>query len=64
MKLNCRTNANKRRKLNVKEDNDELEQQYEETNDEEIKLKALLPIKTKHGIVPQNIVDDGGEVGM
>ncbi|EFA07654.2 nucleolar complex protein 3 [Tribolium castaneum] len=49
----------KRRRLN-NEDSD-LEKEFEEQTVEDTPMKNLLPIKTKFGIVPQQIEDESGE---
>lgn len=39
-----------------------IEEQYEQTLDiDKVKLKPLLPIKTKHGIIPQSTVAEGSK---
>lgn len=47
---------------NVDEDNGNIEEEYEETLGDDVKLKPLLPIKTKHGVIPQSRIDEGNHV--
>lgn len=38
-----------------------MEQQYEDQEEEEVKLKPLLPIKTNQGIIPQSTIHEDKE---
>lgn len=45
----------KRRKLNNRDEEDNIEEEYERNlEDDQVQLKPLLPIKTKQGVIPQS----------
>ena len=69
MTLFCRSDepSKKRKKKNKKEEDDELERKYESsgrgTLGSEKEVKALLPIKDKHKVIPrtEEVEEEEGE---